>query len=133
MIFKIRKDKLMSMFECMDKYRNYQYQHLGDTHEEALITKLLTDYNIDKEHLRHAQTLEEIADLCEKLYIYYIEDILGIHSHDKLLDYREEREKRKTLISTIEQGEKNEQPLPTIDDDEQDEDTLIERFHSQLN
>ncbi|CAF1101609.1 unnamed protein product [Rotaria sp. Silwood1] len=106
---------------------------IRDTHEEALITKLLTDYNIDKEHLRHAQTLGEIADLCEKLYIYYIEDILGIYPHDKLLEYREEREKRKTLISTIEQDENNEQPLPTIDDDDQDEDTLIERFHSQLN
>ncbi|CAF3676040.1 unnamed protein product [Rotaria sp. Silwood1] len=115
------------------RYRPQMPKFLSDTHEEALITKLLTDYNIDKEHLRHAQTLGEIADLCEKLYIYYIEDILGIYPHDKLLEYREEREKRKTLISTIEQDENNEQPLPTIDDDDQDEDTLIERFHSQLN
>jgi hypothetical protein len=80
----------MSIFECINKYQNYQHEQLGDMDEEALMTKLLTNYNIDKEYLRHVQTLGEIDDLCEQFYNYYIENTLSIHLHDKLLEYDEE-------------------------------------------
>jgi len=134
MIFKSQKDKLMSMFERMDKYRNYQYEQLGDTNEEALTTKLLTDCDIDKERLTRAQTLEEIADLREQFHIYYNEDLPQMRLREKVLEYREERDKRKKLISNMEQDENGEQPLPTIDDeDELDEETLVEQIRTQLN
>jgi transcription elongation factor SPT6 len=134
MIFKSQKDKLMSMFERMDKYRNYQYEQLGDTNEEALTTKLLTDCDIDRERLIRAQTLEEIADLREQFHIYYNEDVPNMRLREKVIEYREEREKRHKLISNMEQDENDEQPLPTIDDeDELDEETLTEQLRTQLN
>lgn len=134
MVFKSQKDKLMSMFERMDKYRNYQYEQLGDTNEEALTTKLLTDCDIDKERLIRAQTLEEIADLREQFYVYYNEDIPNMRLREKVLEYREERDKRKRLIHNMEQDENDEHPIPTIDDDDElDEETLTEQIRSQLN
>ncbi|CAF1187488.1 unnamed protein product [Rotaria sordida] len=134
MIFKSHKDKLMSMFERMDKYRNYQYEQLGDTNEDTLTTRLLTDCDIDKERLMRAQTLEEIADLREQFHVYYNDDIPNMRLHEKILEYREERDKRKKLITNIEQNENDEQPLPTIDDeDELDEETLVEQIRTQLN
>jgi hypothetical protein len=134
MIFKSQKDKLMSLFERMDKYRNYQYEQLGDTNEEALTTKLLTDCDIDKERLMRSQALEKIADLREQFHVYYNEDLPNMRLREKLLEYREEREKRKKLIANMEQNDKDEQPLPTIDDeDELDEETLIQQIRTQLN
>ncbi|CAF5128996.1 unnamed protein product, partial [Rotaria sp. Silwood1] len=134
MIFKSQKDKLMSMFERMDKYRNYQYEQLGDTNEDTLTTRLLTDCDIDKERLMRAQTLEEIADLREQFHVYYNDDIPNMRLREKILEYREEREKRKKLITNMEQNENDEQPLPTIDDeDELDEETLVEQIRTQLN
>ena len=134
MIFKGEKDKLMSLFERMDKYRNYQYEQLGDTNEEALTTKLLTDCDIDKERLMRAQTLEEIADLREQFHVYYNEDIPQMRLREKVLEYREEREKRKKLIANMEQDENDDAPLPTIDDeDELDEESLVSRIREQLN
>ena len=78
----------MSMFERMDKYRNYQYEQLGDTNEDALATRLLTDCDIDKERLRRAQTLDEIADLGEQFHIYYNEDIPNMRLREKITEYR---------------------------------------------
>jgi len=86
MIFKGEKDKLMSMFERMDKYRNYQYEQLGDTNEEALTTKLLTDCDIDKARLIRAQTSEELADLREQFYAYYTDDIPEMRLREKLIE-----------------------------------------------
>ena len=105
------------MFERMDKYRNYQYEHLGDTNEEALTTKLLTDCDIDKERLTRAQTLEEIADLREQFYVYYSEDIPQMRLREKILEYHEER---KTAGNNA-------------DEEELDEETLLEQFRTQLN
>jgi hypothetical protein len=134
MIFKSQKDKLMLMFERMDKYRNYQFEQSGDTNEEHLTTKLLTDCDIDKERLIRAQNLEEIYDLREQFNVYYNEDIPNMRLREKLIEYREEREKRKTLVSTMEQDDNEDQPLPQInDDDEQDEESLIEQLRTQLN
>ena len=126
----------MSMFERMDKYRNYQYEQLGDTNEEALTAKLLTDCDIDKKRLQRAQTLEEISDLREQFHVYYNEDIPNMRLREKLLEYREEREKRKKLITNMETDDNNdEQPLPTINDDdnELDEENLTEQIRTQLN
>lgn len=117
MAFKSHKDKLMSMFERMDKYRSYQYEHLGDTNEEALTTKLLTDCDIDKERLSRAQTLEEIADLREQFYLYYSEDIPQMRLREKILEYHEER---KTAGNNA-------------DEEELDDETLTEQFRTQLN
>src|ERR1700761_7437530 len=114
MTFKSQKDKLMSMFERMDKYRNYQYEQLGDTNEEAITTKLLTDCDIDKERLMRAQTFEEIADLREQFHVYYNEDVPNMRLRERLIEYREERDKRKKLASSTEHDENDEQPLPTI-------------------
>ncbi|CAF4984242.1 unnamed protein product, partial [Rotaria magnacalcarata] len=134
MIFKSHKDKLISMFERMDKYRNYQYEQLGDTNEDALATRLLTDCDIDKERLTRAQTLDEIADLREQFHVYYNEDIPNMRLREKVLEYREEREKRKKLISNMEQNENDEQPQPTIDDEEElDEEALVDQIRTQLN
>ncbi|CAF3525255.1 unnamed protein product [Rotaria socialis] len=134
MIFKSHKDKLISMFERMDKYRNYQYEQLGDTNEDALATRLLTDCDIDKERLTRAKTLDEIADLREQFHVYYNEDIPNMRLREKVLEYREEREKRKKLISNMEQNENDEQPQPTIDDEEElDEDALVDQIRTQLN
>lgn len=134
MIFKGEKDKLLSLFERMDKYRNYQYEQLGDTNEEALTTKLLTDCEIDKDRLNRAQTLEEIADLREQFHVYYNEDLPQMRLREKVLEYREEREKRKKLIANMEHDENDEAPLPTIDDeDELDEESLVEKIREQLN
>ena len=102
----------MSMFERMDKYRNYQYEQLGDTNEEALTTKLLTDCDIDKERLTRSQTLEEVADLREQFYVYYSEDIAPMRLREKLLEYQEERK--------------------TAEDEELDEETLLEQIRTQL-
>ena len=122
------------MFERMDKYRNYQYEQLGDTNEEALTTKLLTDCEIDKDRLARAQTLEEIADLREQFQVYYNVDLPNMRLREKVLEYREEREKRKKMIANMEQNDAEDQPLPTIDDDDElDEETLIEQIRSQLN
>ncbi|UJR26928.1 hypothetical protein I4U23_008237 [Adineta vaga] len=134
MIFKSQKDKLMLMFERMDKYRNYQYEQLGDTNEEALTTKLLTDCDIDKDRLMRAQTLEEIADLREQFHVYYNADLPNMRLREKVLEYHEERDKRKKLIANMEQNDNDDQPLPTIDDEEElDEETLIEQLRVQLN
>ena len=124
----------MLMFERMDKYRNYQYEQLGDTNEEALTTKLLTDCDIDKDRLSRAQTLEEIADLREQFHVYYNEDLPPMRLREKMLEYREERERRKKLISNMEHDDNAELPLPTIDDeDELDEESLIEQIRTQFN
>ena len=99
MIFKSQKDKLMSLFERMDKYRKYQYEQCNDTNEESLTTRLLTDCDIDKERLMHIQTLEEIADLREQFHIYYNEDLPNMRLREKVLEYRDERERnRKSLL-----------------------------------
>lgn len=134
MVFKSEKDKLLSMFERMDKYRNYQCEQIGDTNEDALATRLLTDCDIDKDRLMRAQTFEEVADLREQFHVYYNDDIPNMRLREKVLEYREEREKRKKLISNMEQNDNDEQPLPTIDDeDELDEEALVDRIRTQLN
>ena len=115
MIFKSQKDKLLSTFERMDKYRNYQYEQLGDTNEEELTTKLLTDCDIDKERLVRSQKLEEVADLREQFNVYYSADIPPMRLREKLLEYREERKSA------------------TDDADEPDEESLVEQWRAQLN
>ena len=133
MIFKAQKDKLMSMFERMDRYRNYQIEQLGDTNEETLTTKLLTDCDIDKKRLIRAQTLEEIADLREQFYAYYNEDIPDMRLREKVIEYRDNPEKRKLILNNG-QNDNDEQPLPIIDDvDELAEETLVEHIREQLN
>lgn len=134
MVFKSQKDKLMLLFERMDKYRNYQYEQSGDSNEEALTARLLTDCDIDKDRLMRAQTLEEVADLREQFSVYYNEDIPNMRLREKILEYREERDKRKKLISSMEQNDNDDQPLPTIDDeDELDEEALVDKVRTQLN
>ena len=134
MIFKSQKDKLMSLFERMDKYRKYQYEQCNDTNEESLTTRLLTDCDIDKERLMHIQTLEEIADLREQFHIYYNEDLPNMRLREKVLEYRDERERNRKSLLDKEKNENDEQPLPIIDDeDELDEEALVEHIRQQLN
>ena len=99
----------------MDKYRNYQYEQLGDTNEEELTTKLLTDCDIDKERLMHSQKLDEVADLREQFNVYYSADIPQMRLREKLLEYREERK------------------AANDDAEEPDEESLLEQLRTQLN
>ncbi len=82
----ISKDKLMSILECMDKYRNYRYEQLGDTNENALNIKLLTDCDIEQERLTRTQALEEIADLREEFHVCSNKDLPNMRLREKVLE-----------------------------------------------
>ncbi|CAF1645821.1 unnamed protein product, partial [Didymodactylos carnosus] len=124
MQFSSRKEKLLSMFERMEKYKVYLYEHMNDDDQEQLSTKLLTDCDIDKERLNVCQTFEELEDLREQFYLYYANDIPQMRLMEKMAEYKEEKEKRKQMVNLLEDGDDEQQQLHMHDEhDDMDEET----------
>ena len=119
MAFKKQRDKLMSLFERMDKYRNYQCERVDLTKEDPLTSKLFTGCEIDQERLIRVQSIEEVKDMSEQFHAYYSEDIPLMRIQEKILEYREEQ---KSNPSNVDEEQKE------FDDEE-----LTQKIRNQLN
>lgn len=113
MLFKTKKDRLLSMFERMRNYRDYQCDQLGDLTQDPLAARISNDCDIDKDRLLHSQTPEEVEDLREQFHVYYSDDIPSMRIREKIVAYHQ-----------------TEKSSSNMEDD--NEEALIDRFRQEL-